>query len=284
MKNERGALTKAQRAKFEELQKVLQPEEAVTAFERWMCQNDLFYLGYEILGLGDANYEGRKLVDPVFHRWLCKEIEKPGDHMILVARRHMKSTWAKIRVIQLLLQNPMRRIALHSVTSNLVRKQLKSIVRMLQNPYLMALFPDVIPPFKTMDNRTGKPDTWEKLDQDKLILKWPEGMDNVPQEAQIEVYGCGSTVTGGHYDWHILDDILNEDSVRTEGGLRKTEEFYEYLQGLGEPHTQELILGTPYHHADLYSVLQQGGKQAIYLPNQVTKQSCWKDAVPAFTI
>ena len=103
-------------------------------------------------------------------------------------------------------------------------------------------------------------------------------MENVPQEAQIEVYGCGSTVTGGHYDWHILDDILNEDSVRTEGGLRKTEEFYEYLQGLGEPHTQELILGTPYHHADLYSVLQQGGKQAIYLPNQVTKQSCWKDA------
>lgn len=276
--NKRRALTKEEGLKYDEFNKALPEREARLAYARWKCINDLFFLGYEVLGLKNARVEGKKLVDPLFHRWLCKEIEKPGDHMILVFRRAMKSTWAKVRVVQLILENPMRRIALHSVTTNLVRKQLRSIVKMFQTPYLRLLFPDIIPGWKKTDRKTGKPDSWEKLNQDQLILKWPEGMDNIPQESQIEVYGCGSTVTGGHYDFHILDDILNEDSVRTLAGLQKVEEFYEFLQGLSEPHTRELILGTPYHHSDLYRVLRDGGKQAIYPPSKVTIQSCWRDS------
>lgn len=270
--------TKIEKDKLDELRDEYgDKRKASYEYLRWKCKTDLFFLGYEILSLKDIRKEGRGLVDPVFHTWLCSLLQGKEDRMILIPRRHMKTTWVKVRVMQILLNDPGSRIALHSVTTNLVRKELRSLVRMFQNPMLVALFPDVIPPWRKIDRR-GKPDSWMKYDQDNLTMKWPEGFSD-PQENQIEVYGVESTVTGSHYDWHILDDILNEDTVRTAALLRKTEEFYEYLQGLSEPHTHEIIIGTPYHYSDLYSVLMN---EKIYTRDQVVIRPCIENGRPIY--
>jgi hypothetical protein len=226
-------------------------EDASLLFSRWKSLNDLYYLGTHILGLNKAqDRRGKKIVDPGLHKWLCKILEEESDKMILIPRRHAKTFWVKVRIIQLILKNPNNiRIALYSKTSNLVEAEMKSIVRMIQTPSLMALFPEEIPdPGKNMNG-------WERVTANMLTVK--RAGETVPQENQLEVYGAGATVTGKHFDEHFYDDILNEDDAHSPEGNRKTIEWYGYIQGVLEPGGSETVTGTPYHYADLYAYIEQ---------------------------
>jgi hypothetical protein len=220
---------------------------------RWKSLNDLFYLGNDVLGLGEAkDRRGKKIVDPRLHRWLCGILEQDNDKMVLIPRRHAKTFWVKVRIIQQLLRNPDSvRLALYSKTSNLVEAELKSIIRMLQTPSLMAIFPGEIPdPGKNMNG-------WQRVTANMLTMK--RDGETVPQENQLEVYGAGATVTGKHFDEHYYDDILNEDDANTPEGNRKVIEWYGYIQGVLEPGGTETVTGTPYHYSDLYNYIEQEG-------------------------
>jgi hypothetical protein len=220
---------------------------------RWKSLADLFYLGNDVLGLSAAkDRRGKSIVDPSLHRWLCGVLEQDNDKMVLIPRRHAKTFWVKVRIIQQILRNPDNiRIALYSKTSNLVESELKSIIRMLQTPSLMAIFSDVIPdPGKNMNG-------WARVTANMLTMK-REG-ETVPQENQLEVYGAGATVTGKHFDEHYYDDILNEDDANTPEGNRKVVEWYGYIQGVLEPGGTETVTGTPYHYSDLYNYIEQEG-------------------------
>lgn len=227
-------------------------QQAMALWMRWKCLHDLYFLGSEVLGLGDVrSRRGKKIVDPKLHRWLCGVLEHDEDKMILIPRRHAKTFWVKVKIIQSLLKNWRSvRIGLYSKTTNLVQAELKSITKMLQTPALMSLFPDAIPPpGKGMRN-------WERVTSDVLTIK-REG--EAPQENQIEVYGVGSVVTGKHFDEHFYDDILNEDDARSPEGNRKVIEWYGYAQNIMEPDGVETVTGTPYHYSDLYAYIEQEG-------------------------
>ena len=218
---------------------------------RWKALNDLFYLGNDILGLGKAkDRRGKSIVDPHLHRWLCAILEKPDDKMVLIPRRHAKTFWVKVRIIQVILKDPDNiRIGLFSKTTDLVSAELKSIVQMLQTPELMAIFPAEIPsPGKGMRG-------WDRVTSDKLTIK--RSGETSPQENQLEVYGSGSTFVGRHFDEHFYDDILNEDDAHTPEGNRRVIEWYGYVQAVLEPGGTETVTGTPYHYADLYHYIEQ---------------------------
>jgi hypothetical protein len=226
-------------------------DDANLLWMRWKCLHDLFYLGNDVLGLGGAkDRRGKSIVDPRLHRWLCGLLEREGDKMILIPRRHAKTFWVKVRIMQLILADPdVVRVALYSKTSNLVEAELKSIVRMFQSPTLMSLFPEEIPdPGKNMNG-------WSRVTANMLTIK--RSGETTPQENQLEVYGAGATVTGKHFDDHFYDDILNEDDSNTPEGNRRTIEWYGYIQGVLEPGGTETVTGTPYHYSDLYHYIEQ---------------------------
>jgi hypothetical protein len=230
-------------------------EQATHLWLQWRCMTDLFFLGYEILGLREAKDRntGRKLVDTHFHGWLCQVLSTSEDVMVIVPRRHMKTTWVKIKLIQNILKNPFVRQAMYSSTSSLVEQELASIKKMLQTPRLMALFPSLIPD-------PGKKGTgWEVNRASELTLYRNPEEGSSPQECQIEVYGAGSTVTGKHFDIHIYDDLISEKTTQTMEQVNKTREWYGYIQGVLEPGGQEIYIGTPYHYADLTTFIRNEG-------------------------
>src|SRR3990167_2775185 len=190
-------MTRIETTKYKEILAQIKDEEAsMHQWMRWKCLTDLFYLGYEVLGLKDAKDRntGRKLVDPAFHGWLCGVLGTNEDVMVIVPRRHMKTTWVKIKLIQNILKNPFVRQAMFSSTTALVSQELASIKRMLVAPKLMALFPEDIPD-------PGKRNMgWERSTAEELTVKRDPSLGSPPQENQIEVYGAGSTVTGKHFD------------------------------------------------------------------------------------
>lgn len=241
-------MTEREKAKYQEILEKVDGDQqsATTLFMRWKCLTDLYYLGAKVLGLEKATEGGRPRLDPVFHRWVASKMQTNKDLLMLVPRGHMKSTWAKVKVVQLVLQKPNIRIGLFSRTSSLVEEQLNDIKVYFQNPTLRQLFPDMVPP-------PGKKYSgWYRCSANKLTLKRDPSWGRIPQENQIEAWGAGATITGRHYDVIILDDIINELSCSTPDQIGKVRDWYSYMQSIKDPEGFELIVGTRYHFADIY--------------------------------
>lgn len=221
-------------------------EKAFNLFLQYKCLTDLYFLGSKILGLEAAKEGKRSRLDPKFHRWLSSKLSDEEDTLLLVPRDHMKSTWMKVRVVQLILQRPNIRIGLFSRTAKLAEDQLQDIKNHLRLPLLRRLFPDIIP-------EPGKYDrNWQKSNASELTLCRDRAWERIPQENQVEAWGAGATITGRHYDVIILDDILNELSCSTLEQIRKTIDWYAYVQSIKEPTGLEYIVGTRYHFSDPY--------------------------------
>lgn len=75
-------------------------------------------------------------------------------------------------------------------------------------------------------------------------------------EATIEAAGFGSSVTGGHFEFIIFDDLVDWPSQRTEARREKIEKQFQNYLNLGtEGDTVFLVVGTRKHPEDLYDNL-----------------------------
>lgn len=228
---------------------------AFIQYTRWKCLTDLFWFGYEFFGWKnsvDPRNHWRKRVDPVFHKWLAEQIQRPGDKMILVPRLHLKSTWVKLDIVRNVLRNPNIRIGLFSVASRLVEKELVEIKHMFAKPELRELFNDIVPdPGKEQRG-------WEKCTANELTLKRDHSDgQKVPQEAQVTVLGSGARMAGLHMDKGYLDDIVDQDSVKTPEQIKKTLDWWGYIQSIMELGAEYTITGTRYGRFDLYHTIQK---------------------------
>ena len=211
-------------------------------FVKWKCLTDLYYLGTEVLGLGRI----KKYVYPKFHRWMCRCMELPGDKMIMVPREHCKTTWMKAWIVQRLLKAGGKiSIMLLSKTERLSVRNLKSIKRFLARPLLRRLFPEIIPnPGKDYRN-------WAKSTNDELIMM--EDPESISNEPQITALGSTASFTGSHVDLIILDDYIDDDTVRTVGQMERVEDEWGYLQPILSDGGEIMIIGTFYHYNDIYN-------------------------------
>jgi hypothetical protein len=236
-------MTASERRKYEELLKTHEDEaKAKHEYLRWKCLTDLYYLGTEVLGLGRV----KKKVYPKFHRWMCSCMMLSGDKMIMVPREHCKTTWMKAWIVQRILKAEGKiSIMLLSKTERLSVRNLKSIKRFLARPLLRRLFPDVIPePGKDYRN-------WAKSTSDELIMR--EDPDSISNEPQITALGSTASFTGSHVDLIILDDYIDDDTVRTVGQMERVEDEWGYLQPILADGGEIMIIGTFYHYNDLYN-------------------------------
>jgi hypothetical protein len=224
--------------------------EAMHFWLRWKCQTDLYFLGSEIFGLKNAKDPKRRKnrLDPHIHKMLAHELCMPGSKLILYPRLHMKSTWVKFRICQLILCDPNVRIGLWSKTSRLARKELVSVRNFMAYPIIRELFPETIPD-------PGKDFTrWQKCtDMELTIWRDPEGYQ--PQENQLEAWGADSTVTGNHYDYHFYDDIIDQRSVKTAEQIEKTLAWWREMQNIKDLSAEECMTGTRKHQMDIYNTI-----------------------------
>lgn len=227
-------------------------EKAGKLWMRWKCLTDLYFLGSKVFGLERAKgLNGRARLDEKLHKQMAGFLESDEDYLLLYPRLHMKTSWAKISIIQRVLKNPMVRIGLWSRTSNLVRKELANIKIMFCNPALRELFPDIIPdPGKNFNG-------WQKSTADALTLFRDPAWGTIPQENQIEVWGIDATVVGHHYDVHYYDDVIDKKSVATQEQLEKVVEWWQHIQAIKELTAVEKMIGTRYHMRDIYGMVIQ---------------------------
>jgi phage terminase large subunit-like protein len=85
------------------------------------------------------------------------------------------------------------------------------------------------------------------------------------REGTFTALGLGSKVTGGHYDFVVVDDWVTLDNARTEGLREKLEAFWAFtVRGTLEPWARTLGCGTRYHPADWYSTVLEWKKKGLW--------------------
>ena len=170
-----------------------------------------------------------------------------AKRMLLAPRTHGKSTIANLcATVWDLLQDPNVRILICSETDNQAKAFVAHLRKVLEHPLFVAVFGD---------QRGGN---WSQ--SHGLTVA---GRTTVHKEPTVMAMSVGAALPSFHFDRITLDDPIDDDDVRTEGGRAAAKRWY--LQTLEPTLVRDgmlRVIGTRWHFYDLYHTLM---KEAGYL-------------------
>jgi len=188
-----------------------------------------------------------------FHNDIATTVDGPDRYSSIIIpapRDHGKTTWvAHVLSTKRILNNFNTRVLIAQKS----REQSRKTVRILKdtfekNPRIVEDFGDLV----------DMP--WEA---DRFYLKRSnKGL----KDPTVEGVGVMGTVTGGHYDLIIIDDILDDVNAKTELTRRRVGDWFRgTVMGLAEPKTQIIVICTRKHYRDVYGELLEN--QFFYHPS-----------------
>jgi phage terminase large subunit-like protein len=79
------------------------------------------------------------------------------------------------------------------------------------------------------------------------------------KEPTLMCAGVGTNITGLHFDWMKIDDLVTKDSVSNEVQVQASKDYYSLLRPIFDNPTcpREDVIGTIYHFNDLHSCMQK---------------------------
>jgi len=190
-------------------------------------------------------------VNSYFHQALFKwsELqEKRGKkfQLIMVPRFHLKtSAFSKAEPIHHLINDREERILLVHESSIRAAEILKSIKAIVLSERFRHFFPELVPdPSKVIWNQTDM----------EVVRK------GIYDEGSVSARGVDSTITGGHFNRHIFDDLVGEKSHRSPAKIQRAIDYHL----LADPLFIDAVSGTrkvvgTYWPGGFYEDLEAGG-------------------------
>lgn len=183
--------------------------------------------------------------------WLkeCERLTQEGKEsnskrklLLLAPRDHGKSFLSIAYTVRRLCLDRNAKILWISASSGQAEKRVRMVKQYLQDPKIVADFAsDDLPPFKTEDTK------W--IATQIYIVRPDESVD-----PSVEAVGSGGSITGGHVDVIIMDDLEDDKTVYSSTVRDKTR---EWLRGTVQPMLSRggfmLVVGTRKHHDDVYA-------------------------------
>lgn len=225
---------------------------------------DLFFFAKYVCAMG-AGPDGSRLEAPL-HANLAWAWQRPNgeseggieygkERMALMPRGHLKTTLlTQAMALWLLCRNPEERILIYTSNATLGALMLAPIRLVLQGQgthgkLFLACFGHLVP---------------EKKEKEK----WAEDMINVRRtgtytDPSIRASGVGSTLTGGHYTWQLVDDIVGDELSRPlmEKVIRAYDNLTPMYSSLREG--QRRICGTRWAFFDPYAKIERSNADAL---------------------
>lgn len=186
------------------------------------------------------------------HKPICDFLQKdPAIRKVLMLPRdHYKSTIMIAFVLWRLCRDPEERILLVGDTATTAQDKLLKIRSLVATSRMLhVLFPDCVPPevLKSKQNE-NLPGSAEEL----IVPR-----KKAHQEPSIRAVGVTGARAGAHYTLIICDDLFTKeakDQPATAAKIRDWADGAEALLELAYEH-QIIVVGTPWHHEDVYSHL-----------------------------
>lgn len=178
-------------------------------------------------------------------RWFQNEDTKKHK-LLLFPRDHQKSFLAAAYVAWRITKYPAIRVLYISATSTLAVKQLHLIKSIITSDIYRRYWPEMI------NEDESKREKWTERE---IAIDHPLRKAEMVRDATVFTAGLTTTVTGLHFDLHILDDVVVKDNAYTEEGRQKVAEQYSLLASVAGTNSEELVVGTRYHPNDLYGTM-----------------------------
>lgn len=87
---------------------------------------------------------------------------------------------------------------------------------------------------------------------------WSKTQITLANGHKIYARGYGTKIRGAHPDWIVIDDGLNDEDAYSELVRQKhIDYFYTAITNMIVPGGQIIVVGTPFHAADLYADLEK---------------------------
>ena len=167
--------------------------------------------------------------------------------------------------IQDILKNPEITICIYSYNISTAQKMLVQIRTALQNPVLVACFPEIL-----FENTNVQ--TWKDEDGGTHQMEWSSDGFTVkrkgnPKEHTMECSGLVTgQKTGGHYNLLIYDDTVTPESVATKAQIEKTTSQFEMSLNTGSTANLRIrMIGTRYALHDTYEKVLKNGTVKLRL-------------------
>jgi predicted phage terminase large subunit-like protein len=213
-----------------------------------------------------------QLVEPSFvfkpfhAEWMRFVSASPQKKLLLAPRTHGKSTITNLcNVINKILHDRDIRILIASETDLQAEGFISHLKQVMESPVFMAVFGDL------------RGDNWTKTHG--LTVK---GRTKILKEPTVMARSVGSALPSFHFDMIVLDDVIDDDDVHTEGQRKAIHDwYYQTLEPTLTSEGEILVIGTRWHFFDLYGALMQAGgflvKQykAIISPPAPEGQKLW---------
>lgn len=195
-----------------------------------------YYLGYDYTDHQKAWLEDcEQLIEQA-------KVKNTKEKLLLLAPRdHGKSYLSIALTVRAVCLNRNVKILWISASSGQAEKRVRMVKQFLLSPKIVEDWgSDDMPPFKTPESK------W--INTQLYVPRPSESVDPT-----VEATGSGGSITGGHVDMILMDDLEDDKTTFSSSVRQKTR---EWLRGTVQPMLNRggfmLVVGTRKHHDDVY--------------------------------
>lgn len=200
-----------------------------------MYANLGYWAANTLSGPAEPPYNGEFLIADHHEEW--SQLVSEHERLCILAPRDHGKSWVldKAYPIWMAWRNPGKSGFIFSATQDQASRILGDIKEEIEtNPRLADLLP----------KKRGK--------------NWNQHALQLANGHTIYARGFGTRVRGAHPVWIVCDDVLNDESAYSETTRAKQIAYFKSaVSNMCVPGGQIVVIGTPFHSADLYGELKE---------------------------
>jgi len=174
--------------------------------------------------------------------WIVNMVTGQEDRTLLSHRSSYKTTSVSIALALIIILLPNRRTMFLRKTDNDVKEIISQVKKILENPktqyFVQCIYGCAL---KIVSSNANELST--NLTND------PRG------SAQLSAMGCGSSLTGKHFDRIFTDDIVNISDRVSKAERDRTKIIYQELQNIKNRNGRIFNTGTKWHKDDCFTIM-----------------------------
>ena len=193
------------------------------------------------------------------NEWIIDMVRGAGDKTLQAHRASYKTTCVSIALALIMLLLPNKRTMFLRKTDSDVKEIINQVKKILENEryrYFVQCIYGVNLEITT--SNYGELST--NLTND------PRGT------SQLVAFGCGSSLTGKHFDRIFTDDIVNVSDRISKAERDKTKLIYQELQNIKNRDGRIFNTGTPWHKDDCFTIMPNPEKFDCYQTGLITPE------------
>lgn len=200
-----------------------------------------------------GNLVGFSRLGELHNKWIRKMISGKQDKTLLASRGTFKTTCVAVAIAILMIIHPNKRILFMRKTDGDVKEVVATVAKILKTPQF-AYFVQVL--YNVNIKLTTESAT-------ELTTNLTADIKGTPQ---LTGKGCGSSITGKHYDYIFTDDIVNIEDRISKAEREKTKLKYQELLNIVNRDGKIFNTGTPWHEEDCFSIMPEAERYDCYHP------------------